>query len=129
MINRTGTAPMVLASAYTNSFDGTTSTMLFNLDAASDVLTLQAPPNDGTLANVGALGLDISGMAGFDIAGGANGLALAALRSGASGPFTLYSVSLTTGAATLYRNTSGNAALNQIGGANGPALLDIAIRF
>ena len=69
------------------------------------------------------------GMAGFDIAGGANGLALAALRSGASGPFTLYSVSLTTGAATLYRNTSGNAALNQIGGANGPALLDIAIRF
>ena len=129
VINRTGTAPMVLASAYTNSFDGAASTMLFNLDAASDVLTLQAPPNDGTLANVGTLGLDISGMAGFDIAGGANGLALAALRSGVSGPFTLYSVSLTTGAATLYRNTSGNAALSQIGGANGPALLDIAIRF
>ena len=129
MINRTGSAPTLLASAYTNSFDGAAATMLFNLDAASDVLTLQAPPNDGTLANVGTLGLDISGMAGFDIAGGANGLALAALRSGASGPFTLYSVSLTTGAATLYRNTSGNAALNQIGGANGPALLDIAIRF
>ncbi|MCW5659124.1 MAG: DUF4394 domain-containing protein [Burkholderiaceae bacterium] len=128
-ISRTGTAPMVIASAYTNSFDGAPSTMLFNLDAASDVLTLQAPPNDGTLANVGALGLDISGMAGFDIAGGANGLALAALRSGASGPFTLYSVSLASGAATLYRNTSGNAALNQIGGANGPVLLDIAIRF
>jgi hypothetical protein len=129
MINRASAAPVVLASAYTNSFDGAPSTMLFNLDAASDVLTLQAPPNDGTLANVGALGIDISGMAGFDIAGGANGLALAALRSGASGPFTLYSVSLTTGAATLYRNTTGNAALNLIGGASGPALLDIAIRF
>jgi hypothetical protein len=128
-INRAGTAPMLLAAAYTNSFDGATSTMLFNLDAAANVLTLQAPPNDGTLSNVGALGLDITGTAGFDIAGGANGLALAALRSGASGPFTLYSVSLATGAATLYRNTSGNAALNQIGGANGPALLDIAIRF
>ena len=128
-INRAGAAPLLLASAYTNSFDGAASTMLFNLDAASDVLTLQAPPNDGTLANVGALGVAISGMAGFDIAGGANGLALAALRSGASGPFTLYSVSLTSGAATLYRNTSGNAALNQIGGASGPALLDIAIRF
>ena len=128
-INRAAAAPMVLAAAYTNSFDGAASTMLFNLDAASDVLTLQAPPNDGTLTNVGALGSDISGTAGFDIAGGANGLALAALRSGASGPFTLYSVSLTTGAATLYRNTTGNAALNQIGGANGPALLDIAIRF
>jgi hypothetical protein len=128
-INRAGVAPMLLASAYSNSFDGAPSTTLFNLDAASDVLTQQAPPNDGTLANLGALGLDISGMAGFDIAGGANGLALAALRSGASGPFTLYSVSLTTGATTLYRNTSGNAALNQIGGTNGPALLDIAIRF
>jgi hypothetical protein len=103
--------------------------MLFNLDAAIDVLTLQAPPTDRSLTNVGALGTDISGMAGFDIAGGANGLALAALRSGANGPFTLYSVSLATGAATLYRNTSGNAALNQIGGASGPVLLDIAIRF
>jgi hypothetical protein len=128
-INRAGPAPMLLASAYTNSFDGAPSTMLFNLDAASDVLTLQAPPNDGTLANVGALGVDIAGTAGFDIAGGANGLALAALRSGTSGPFMLYSVSLTTGAATLYRNATGNAALSQIGGANGPVLLDIAIRF
>jgi hypothetical protein len=128
-INRAGVAPMVLAAAYSNNFDGGTSTTLFNLDAVSDVLTQQAPPNDGTLANIGALGVDISGMAGFDIAGGANGLALAALRSGASGPYTLYSVSLTTGAATLYRNTSGNAALSQIGGASGPALLDIAIRF
>ena len=96
-INRAGSAPMLLASAYTNSFDGAAATMLFNLDAASDTLTLQAPPNDGTLADVGALGVDISGMAGFDIAGGANGLALAALRSGASGPFTLYSVSLDHG--------------------------------
>jgi hypothetical protein len=103
--------------------------MLFNLVAAADMLSLQAPPNDGTLTNVGALGVDITANAAFDIAGGANGLALAALRTGTSGPFTLYSVSLTTGAATLYRNTSGNAALNQIGGANGPALLDIAIRF
>jgi hypothetical protein len=128
-INRAGSAPMVLAAAYNNSFDGTTATTLFNLDAASDVLTQQVPPNDGTLTNVGALGVDIAGMAGFDIAGGANGLALAALRSGASGPFTLYSVSLTTGAATLYRNTTGDAALSQIGGANGPALIDIAIRF
>ena len=110
---------MLLASAYTNSFDGAAATMLFNLDAASDTLTLQAPPNDGTLVDIGALGVDISGTAAFDIAGGADGLALAALRSGASGPFTLYSVSLTTGGVTLYRNTSGNAALNQIGGAPG----------
>ena len=127
-VNRASAAPTVLASAYTNSFAGTTSTVLYNLEANSDVLTRQDPPNDGTLVNIGALGLDLNGMAGFDIAGGANGLVLAALRLGPSGPYSLYTVSLTTGAASLYRNT-GDAALSRIGGATGPALRDIAIRY
>ena len=127
-INRAGVLPSVLASAYTNSFAGTTSTVLYNLEANSDVLTRQDPPNAGTLVNIGALGLDLSGMAGLDIAGGANGLVLAALRTTASGPYALYSVSLSTGAAGLYRNT-GDAALSRIGGATGPALRDLAIRF
>ena len=126
-INRTAPAT-VLASAYSNSFAGTTSTVLYNLEANSDVLTRQDPPNNGTLVDIGALGLDLTGMAGFDIAGGANGLVLAALRTGASGPYSLYTVSLTTGAVSLYRNT-GDAALSRIGGASGPALRDIAIRF
>jgi Domain of unknown function (DUF4394) len=129
-INRSGVAPSVSAAAYTNSFAGNTATALFDLDAASDVLTQQNPPNNGTLVDVGALGIDITGTAGFDIAGGGNGLVLAALRAGStSGPFTLYTVSLTTGAATLYRNTSGDAALSLIGGASGPALIDLAIRY
>ena len=120
----------MIASAYTNSYAGTASTMLHNLEQNSDVLTLQNPPNDGTLFNIGALGLDITGTAGFDIGGGDNGLILAALRPGTSGPFSLYTVSLTTGVATLHRNTSGNAALSLIGGSVGPAnLIDIAIRF
>ncbi|RYF39605.1 MAG: DUF4394 domain-containing protein, partial [Comamonadaceae bacterium] len=129
-INRAGSAPSVIASAYTNSFAGTTATQLYNLEQNSDQLTLQNPPNDGTQTDVGALGLDISGAAGFDIGGGGNGLALAALRSGSAGPFTLYTISLTTGAATLYRNTGGNVGLSLIGGAGGPAnLIDLAIRF
>ena len=129
-INRVSGAASVIASAYTNNFAGAASTMLHNLDQTSDVLTLQNPPNDGTLTNIGALGLDITGTAGFDIGGGDNGLILAALRAGTTGPFSLYTVSLTTGAATLYRNTSGNAALSLIGGSAGPAdLIDIAIRF
>ena len=127
-INRAGVLPSVLASAYTNSFAGTTSTVLYNLEANSDVLTCQDPPNAGTLVNIGALGPDLSGMAGLDIAGGANGLVLAALRTTASGPYALYSVSLSTGAASLYRNT-GDAALSRIGGATGPLLRDLAIRF
>jgi Domain of unknown function (DUF4394) len=129
-INRSGVVPSVSAAAYSNSFAGSTATALFDLDAASDVLAQQNPPNNGTLVDVGALGIDITGTAGFDIAGGGNGLVLAALRPGStSGPFTLYTVSLTTGAATLYRNASGDAALSLIGGAGGPALIDLAIRY
>lgn len=117
----------VLASAYANNFVGATATMLLNLEQNTDALTLQAPPNDGTLADVGPLGVDISGSAAFDIGGGGNGLALAALRSAATGPHSLYAVSLVTGAATPYRAL--DAAAAQIGGASGPALIDLAIKF
>ena len=129
-LNRATGAALVVASAYTNSFAGTTTTVLYNLEQNTDQLTRQDSPNTGVLTNIGAVGVDIAGAAGFDIGGGDNGLALAALRSGGAGPFSLYTVSLTTGTAALYRNTSGNAALSQIGGATGPAnLIDLAIRF
>lgn len=127
-INRAGNAPRVLAAAYANSFAGAATTVLYDLDAADDRLTRQDPPNNGTLADIGALGLDLDGMAAFDIAGGANGLALVALRAGGSGPSTLHGVSLATGTLSLYRN-SGDPALSLIGGAAGPALKDLAIRF
>ena len=127
-INRAGAAPVVTAAAYTNSFAGTVTTMLFDIDTASASLALQNPPNDGTLANVGlpgALGVAVAGDVGFDIAGGANGLALAVLRTAASGPSSLYRIDLATGAAVL----SGGAAtpaLSAIG--NGTVgLSDIAI--
>ncbi len=125
-INRAAPAS-ILAGAYTNSYAGTTSTALYNLDDNLDVLSLQNPPNNGTLADVGPLGVAISGMAAFDIAGGANGLALAALRTGAAGPTTLYTVSLTTGAATLYPGLTADTA--RIGGASGVPLIDLAIRY
>ena len=105
-INRAGASPVVTAAAYTNSFAGTAATMLFDIDTASASLALQNPPNDGTLANVGLLGVAVAGDAGFDIAGGANGLALAALRTAAGGPSSLYRVDLATGAAV----PSGGAA-------------------
>src|SRR4030095_14717815 len=98
---------------YGNNFRGAPSTMLFDLDTMSDVLSLQNPPNDGTLADVGALGVDIAGDVHFDIAGGANGLAIAALRTTASGPYSLYRVNLTTGAASLIAGNV-DAALSQI---------------
>ncbi|MNY79204.1 hypothetical protein D3C86_2197370 [compost metagenome] len=54
---------------------------------------------------------------------------LAALRTTATGPFSLYTVALTTGAATLYGNTSGDVTRSYIGGASGPVVRDIAIRY
>lgn len=125
-INRVATPASVVAAAYINSFAGSTVTSLFDIETNSNVLSLQNPPNAGTLVDVGALGLDVQGTAGFDIAGGGNGLALAALRTATAGPMSLYSINLTTGAATL---RGASAAAAQIGGAAGPALIDLAIRY
>ncbi|PHV22443.1 DNA polymerase I [Janthinobacterium sp. BJB446] len=124
-INRAGATPAVTAAAYSNSFAGTTATMLFDIDTASASLALQNPPNDGTLVNVGLLGVAAAGDVGFDIAGGANGLALAALRTAATGPSSLYRIDLATGAAVLSGGAATSAA-SAIG--NGTVgLVDIAI--
>jgi hypothetical protein len=88
----------VNAAAYTNSFNGATATTLFDIDTTTDSLYTQNPPNNGTLNLVGALGVDVQGISGFDIATGDN-TAYAALTSlGLSGFFT---INLATGAATF----------------------------
>ncbi|KAB8044614.1 DUF4394 domain-containing protein [Janthinobacterium aquaticum] len=124
-INRAGALPVVTAAAYTNSYAGTTATQLFDIDTASASLALQNPPNDGTLVNIGALGVAVAGDAGFDIAGGANGLALAALRTTAGGPSALYRVDLVTGAAVPV-NGAATPATSAIG-AGSVGLVDLAI--
>lgn len=126
-INRASGAASVLAAAYTNSYAGAAATKLYDIDGIADMLALQDPPNDGTLTNIGALGVDATDVVGLDIAGGSNGLILAAIRDGNSGPHLLRTVSLATGVTSLYANATGNASLSQIGGANGPALRDLAI--
>lgn len=123
-INRAGAAPVVTAAAYTNSIPNASATQLFDIDSTSSVLALQNPPNDGTLVNVGPLGMTIAGDAGMDIGGGANGLVLAALRTTATGPSSLYRIDLTSGAATPINGTA-TPATSTIG--TGPGLRDIAI--
>ena len=91
-----GDDPSVTAAAYTNSFDGTTSTMLYDIDEAQDILVLQDPPNDGVLQTVGSLGIDFDRTGGFEIA---------SMPSGTNEAFavtdsTLYSIDLGSGAAT-----------------------------
>jgi hypothetical protein len=90
--------PNIVASAYTNNFPGPPSTTLYNIDSNLDVLVTQNPPNAGVLNTVGALGVDVGAVAGFDIMG-AN-TAYASLQVG-GGPSGLYMINLTSGAATL----------------------------
>jgi hypothetical protein len=105
-----GSVPQVVASAYTNSVRGATTTQLYDIDVARDVLVLQNPPNNGTLVTVGPLGVDAQS-GGFDIAP-SDGVAWAALRVPGQGGSQLYRINLATGAATLVGRVGGGLAVN-----------------
>jgi hypothetical protein len=128
-INRASGAATISAAAYNNSIAGATATILYDLDSATDVLAMQTPPNDGTLVDVGPLGVNAAGDGGMDIAGGGNGLALAALRTSATGASTLYRIDLLSGAATPINGaaTPATSVIGNAGGNNAPGLRDIAI--
>ena len=122
--------PSVVASAYSNNYAGATTTTLYGIDSLSNELLRQggpdgAPsPNGGVLTSVGALGIDAVGDLGFDIVGGRNGLALAAIRSTGTSS-ELYTINLATGAATPF-----NATANTVGVAGStPALRALAVQL
>ncbi|MGI4879748.1 MAG: DUF4394 domain-containing protein [Janthinobacterium lividum] len=101
-----GTAPRIVAAAHGNNVAAGTPTTLYVIDANRGVLATQgsatgAPvsPNSGQLFTVGALGVATNDKAGFDIA--RDGTVLATLTQPGTGTTSLYSVNLTTGAATL----------------------------
>ena len=101
--------PKVTAVAYTNSQCGPPNptpappeprtTTLYDLDASLDLLSTQAPPNDGVLNAVGGLGVNVLARAGFDISGN-DGTPYAALDlASPAGDATsfLYRIDLTNG--------------------------------
>lgn len=94
-----GAATGADAAGYTNSFNGSTATTLYDISAATDTLYTQNPPNNGTLVTVGALGVNVVDINGFDILS-ADGTALAAFTTAAAPLTGLYTINLTTGAAT-----------------------------
>ena len=98
-----GVDPNITGSAYTNSFAGPPSssrtTVLYGIDYDLDVLVTQNPMT-GTLTQVGALGFNLAPIAGFDILSLADGTNAAYALSGSK----LYSIDLTTGAATELEN-------------------------
>jgi hypothetical protein len=113
--------PQVVGTAFSNSFAGATTASHYALDVAAGALVRQTSIS-GALATVGAFnaGTTFALEGGFDIAGGENGLPIAALQP--------------TGAtqSTLYRVNLGNGALTSIGllGASGTTVIKaLAIRL
>ena len=90
--------PRIVAADYTNSFDGATSTTLYDIDSGSDRLLTQGSvggtpvsPNTGNLIDVGPLGVDTTDNAGLDIAQ-ASGTAYASFEpAGSPGSSVLHS--------------------------------------
>lgn len=92
--------PNVVHHAYDGNVLGApaTSTLLRAIDTRLDVLVTQAN-NAGTLMTIGSLGIDATDIGGFDVA--TTGNAFAAFSNGVGAiDSTLYSINLTTGAAT-----------------------------
>jgi hypothetical protein len=102
--------PNIVAAAYSNNFTGATSTTLYDIDSALDILAIQNPPNAGTLNTVGPLGFDISNLTGFDIAATTNA-AYAALQPAAGGSSNLYAINLATGQAIFIGTIGGGVPL------------------
>jgi Ca2+-binding RTX toxin-like protein len=112
-----GVDPSIAAAAYTNAFGGTTTTQLYNIDALQDVLVLQNPPNNGTLMTIGALGVDFGTLTGFDIVSSPDGSNTAWAVSNS----TLYSIDLSTGAASSRGAIGTNPGVNFQGLASIPS--------
>ncbi len=103
-----GATASIIGAAYANNFAGATATTLFTIDAGTNSLFTQNPPNNGTEVLVGALGVDVDAVLGFDIVPG-TGTAFAALSVG--GVSGLYTIDLFNGRATLVGNFGGGATL------------------
>ncbi|MGB5048187.1 MAG: DUF4394 domain-containing protein, partial [Caldilineaceae bacterium] len=98
--------PVIAASAYTNSYIGTTTTTLYNYDAALNIITTQNPPNAGVLNTVGVSGIIVNVADPlvdmdifFDAASSANMAFVSAAQSGTTAN-AFYTLNLATGTAT-----------------------------
>lgn len=100
-----GQNPNVAGTAYTNSVAGSSVTDLFAIDSDRDALVFLQTPNSGRLKTVGQLGVNTTAAVGFDIFGAGAGVsagpAYATLTTDGASRSRLYTVNLTSGAATL----------------------------
>lgn len=98
--------PKVSGIAYGTNVAGTPTTTLFGIDATQDVLVTvgtadgSTSPNTGQLFTVGALGVDVKDASYFDIVTTNSVDSAFAIIKPRSGGAQLFSINLTTGAAT-----------------------------
>lgn len=113
-----GANPNIVGSAYENAvfFSRATSTTLYGIDSALNILVEQNPANAGTLVTEGPLGFDVPDMLGFDISGRSR-IGYAAWATG-NGPSRLYTIDIDTGAAAL---------VGPIGASGGPQVRGLSV--
>jgi MYXO-CTERM domain-containing protein len=116
-----GMDPNVVGSAYTNSFMGSTSTQLYGIDSALDILVTQAN-SAGTLMTVGSLGVDVNDTLSFDISG-LTGIAYATVQSDDLSRSTFWMIDLSTGDATMLGEIGGGAVVSSMAVTPAPGAL------
>ncbi len=116
-----GMDPNVVGSAYTNSFMGSTSTQLYGIDSALDILVTQAN-SAGTLMTVGSLGVDVNDTLSFDISG-LTGIAYATVQSEDLSRSTFWMIDLSTGDATMLGEIGGGAVVSSMAVTPAPGAL------
>ena len=111
--NAGATALGVTGAAYTNNdLDTNTGTTLYDIDTTLDQVSIQSPPNNGSLVATGKLTVDAGPTVGFDnytqlrkgVAVDNNAFATLVVN----GTTGFYRVNLFTGSATLIDNFSGD---------------------
>lgn len=106
----------IAAIAIDRNFVGSSGVTKYGIDTASNNLVTigEGSANTGRVTNPLSLGVNpASTCAGFDIAGGRNGIVLAALDIG--GASVLHTINLATGAATAVTNTSTTTGIIAVG--------------
>lgn len=99
--------PNVVALAYDNNLSGVAQRTPYMIDSAADTLVMLLPPfSDGVIRTVGPLGVNASEIAGLTIyttgtVGSPVNTAFAAVTSPGDSASKLYTIDLSTGAATL----------------------------
>lgn len=90
-----GPTSTVQETAYTNSAPNATTTTQYTLDATTDAVCIQTPPNNGTQTACQTLSSAVDGVFGFDIT--PNGAGFAALRLAGQTSEVIASVDLANG--------------------------------